>query len=449
MEKSREAPWGMLLQAVQRYNILPITSRCNVRCVFCSHQQNPPGVRVYEVPSLDIGQVEQLFPFLDAGRKVVIGESATTLKEGEPLTHPQVMQILEKVREAFPTTPVELTTNGSLLSPEKIKRLAKLAPLELNLSLNSASVKGRLLLMQDRQAETAIKAGGALTEAGIPFHGSVVAMPWINGWDDLRQTLIDFDRVGARTVRVFLPGHTRLAPDFLRCPPDLREKLSGLINDLQGIINVPTVLDPPLLDDLLAEVEGVTAGSPGAAGFCRGDVILAVEGQPVKSRVHAFQQIQRQSNPVVLARRAKETILLPILKKTGESSGLVFSYDLDPEVWQNAVQQVRRHRAGSVLVLTSMLAAVVVRRAQEADPLPAGQVYIKEVPNRFFGGSIMAGGLLVVNDFRAALLEWRQEHPGIIPDLMLLPGIAFDPWGHDLTGVPYWELEEDLPLVLV
>ncbi|MHB1127466.1 MAG: radical SAM protein [Bacillota bacterium] len=440
----------MLLQVVQRSNILPITSRCNVRCVFCSHRQNPPGVRVYEVPSLDLNQVDQLLNFLDAGQKIVIGESATTIKEGEPLTHPHIIEILGRVRGKFPTTPIELTTNGSLLTGDKIRRLADMAPLEVNLSLNSASGEGRQLLMQDSQAGTAIRAGEALAETGIPYHGSVVAMPWISGWTDLCQTLLYFDRAGARTVRVFLPGHTRLAPDSLRCPPDLRQRLSGFLQDLDGTLKVPITLEPPLLDNLRAEVEGVVTGSAAAkAGFFRGDIVQEVNGEPVKSRVHAYRLIQRLANPKVLVWRREETNALTISKKPGESSGLVLSFDLDPDVWEEAARQVLRYRAGRVLVLTSLLAADLIRQAQQAAPLPAEKVYIKKVTNSFFGGSIMAGGLLVTDDFRAAWLEWQQKHPGVRPDLILLPGLAFDPWGRDLQGIPYWQMEGEVPLVLV
>ena len=73
-----------------RKNILPLTSYCNVRCVFCSHKQNPDGVLIHRLPSLPVAKVEELVQLLDPREKVVIGESATRLVEGEPFTHPEI-----------------------------------------------------------------------------------------------------------------------------------------------------------------------------------------------------------------------------------------------------------------------------------------------------------------------------------------------------------------------
>jgi len=91
-----------LYHTVQVYNILPLTSVCNVRCLFCSHHQNPTAVRAVGVPPLPLHIVEDLLDFLDGKRKIVIGESASLIMEGEPFTHPHFFTCLDLIRKSFP-----------------------------------------------------------------------------------------------------------------------------------------------------------------------------------------------------------------------------------------------------------------------------------------------------------------------------------------------------------
>ena len=73
----------LLYHSVGRHNILPLTSRCGVSCLFCSHRYNPPGVRAVFFGDLEMEIIRELLDLLNPKEKIVIGESATRL-EGEP-----------------------------------------------------------------------------------------------------------------------------------------------------------------------------------------------------------------------------------------------------------------------------------------------------------------------------------------------------------------------------
>ncbi|KKM11387.1 hypothetical protein SY88_09160 [Clostridiales bacterium PH28_bin88] len=443
MARVLPAPETIVLRAVQDYNILPLTSRCNVRCIFCSHCQNPPEVEVYSLPPRTREQVRRSMEFLDGERKIVIGESATRIMEGEPLTHPEVLPILQEVRERFPTTAIQLTTNGSLLTARLAAELAQLQPLEINLSLNSADPGTRAYLMGEREGVRAVAAPTRLAEAGIAFHGSVVAIPWLVGWEELRQTVLFLARNGARTVRVFMPGFTRLAPPELRFPPELWEELDQAVRELAGETPVPVTLEPPRLQDLAAVIEGVIPGSPAAReGIRRGDTILQVAGEQVTSRVDAFYRTRRWGNPRLMVQRGSEKIEAVIQKGAGETSGLVLAYDLDPGLPALVEREARRRRARRVLLLCSQLGETVLGLALKPLGDEGLELFLHPVPSRFFGGSIMAAGLLVVSDFLAAFQEFQARHPVIQPDLVLLPAIAFDRQVRDLTGRSMLDLQE-------
>ena len=71
--------------------------------------------------------------------------------------------------------------------------------------------------------------------------------------------------------------------------------------------------------------------------------------------------------------------------------------------------------------------------------LPESQADLYMVKNRLFGGSIMAAGLLSVEDFSLAFEEYCSRHER--PDHILIPLEPFDWQGYDITGKHYRELE--------
>ncbi|MFO7819200.1 MAG: hypothetical protein R6V17_03080 [Halanaerobacter sp.] len=72
--------------SAQQDNILPITSVCNLDCKFCSHKGNPPEVKTFASGHRPLKEIRSLIDFLSADRKIIIGESATKIEEGEPFT---------------------------------------------------------------------------------------------------------------------------------------------------------------------------------------------------------------------------------------------------------------------------------------------------------------------------------------------------------------------------
>ena len=67
--------------------ILPITSRCNMGCIFCSNAYNPKSCEVFCIPPRPLEDIKDTILWLGGSRgPVVIGESVTRINEGEPLT---------------------------------------------------------------------------------------------------------------------------------------------------------------------------------------------------------------------------------------------------------------------------------------------------------------------------------------------------------------------------
>jgi NifB/MoaA-like Fe-S oxidoreductase len=436
-----------ILNGAAEANILPVTSHCNISCVFCSHHQNPPGVNVCRIKPCTLEEVKEVLYFIDPERPVVIGESASRIIEGEPLTHPAIREILSLLRNTFPRTPVQITTNGSLLDEKMVDFISGLGGVAVYLSLNSASERGRALLTGDVNARQSILSAGLLKRYGVPYHGSMVAMPHLVGWADLEETVMYLGEQGAETIRLFLPGYTRLANPALCFGQALREEIHRFLSHLRGKVEVPLTAEPPLIDNLEPVAAGVIAGSPAAAaGVLAGDVIQNVNGLPALTRVQAFRSVLKSGSPEITLKRGNNLYTLKLKKKPGERSGLVMDYDLDPILIEEIGRLVRRRGVQEAVALTSELAATVIGLGLKRFYKDRAEVKVVPVKNIYFGGSIGAAGLLTVSDFRFTLEEYLRKRPGNKPETVLLPGLAFDRRGRDLTGCSYLELERDFKI---
>ena len=432
----------LILHSAQEFNILPLTSRCDAKCVFCGHRYNPPQVRIVEIPPRTLEEVERTLLFLDGNKKIVIGESATNIIEGEPFSHPQFPQIIKLIREKYPHTVISLTTNGHRINRGMIHILQEAMPVEINVSLNSATVRGRKILMGERegQAEKGIKSVELLHRAGIPFHGSMVAMPHLVGWADLRTTIDYLCQCGALTVRILMAGYGKNACSELKFIPEvMHRELADFIYPLAETASCPLLLEPPMINDLKPVTAGALRGSKAyQAGIKRGDLILDINGRIPRSRVEAWELAQEPGKIHIKVEREGRVLELAWQNKRNEKSGLVMEYDFDMERWDRIESMVKR-LSGPAVMLCSLLAQNTLK-ALKKTVRQKELLNIQPVNNNFFGGSIGAAGLLTINDFYTAYGEYREIKDR--PELILLPREAFDYLGRDLTGRSYKELEE-------
>ena len=425
-------------------NVLVLTSTCNVRCVFCSHRQNPRGVEVFFVPALPLEFVEEQVSLLSPHRKVVIGESATRICEGEPFTHPQIRKILDLVRQKLPKTLLQLTTNGTLLTREACQHLDGIKPVELNISLNSADPQMRRSIMGEQAGKSVLGALENCNRYGLPFHGSIVALPHITGFSDLKRTLKTLEEFGAKSIRIFLPGSTSLAPPKLTFKKELWHELTLFIAEHAATSRIPVTLEPPLLTDLRPVIEGVLRDSPSfEAGLLRGDLLLGVQGEKPFSRADAFARAKKLADPSIRIERGGEAVEVILRKEKGQAPGFVMNFDLHPDTLHLMNRAAGKHKAEKVLVLTSEFAYPLLKEAFSAAGL---HFSLRPVRNTFFGGTIGCSGLLTVKDF---LRTARKPAKGREGELILLPGEAFDPFGRDLTGTSYADLEEALQVSVI
>jgi MoaA/NifB/PqqE/SkfB family radical SAM enzyme len=433
----KPAPFNLLLETVSRDNILVLTTSCSTACIFCSHLQNPAGIDAYYVDRLSREQIDTLVEFLDEKRKIVIGESATRICEGEPFLREDIIDILKSIRLKCANTPIQITTSGIHLNEAVLSELREIGNIELNVSLNSCSEQGRKKLFRGKTHLEAVAAVKQLKNYGIRYSGSIVAMPHLVGWEDIRETVMFLSCNDASLIRIFMPGYTRYSKGILP-PEDIRDSLSSFTAELGKSIEVPIVMEPSGINDLNAEVIGVLKGSPAwESGIARGDRILDVNGKNVVSRVDAYYKILKAGNPEIKVLRGGECREIAVNKKAKAPSGMVFDYDIHPDEIEDIEKAIQRNRGSSCLILTSDLAYGILTGCIAQNE----KVKIESVKNRYFGGNIMCAGLLTISDIEMHLAERGKK-----PEVLLLPGIMFDTAGRDLLGRQFEEVEEGLEI---
>jgi MoaA/NifB/PqqE/SkfB family radical SAM enzyme len=106
--------------------LLELTYACNWRCVFC---YNP---RHHDERPLGLAEWREVLDDLRA-----LGSLNLTFTGGEPLAHPEALDIMAAARERAMT--VRLFTNGGLVTEAIARRLGSLHPVGVELSLHGAT----------------------------------------------------------------------------------------------------------------------------------------------------------------------------------------------------------------------------------------------------------------------------------------------------------------------
>lgn len=431
----KPAPFNLLLETASRDNILILTTSCTTSCVFCSHLQNPDEIEAYYVNTLNREQIDTLIEFLDGTKKIIIGESATRICEGEPFLCSGIIEILEHIRNRYPKAAIQITTSGIHLDGAVITRLEAIGNIELNVSLNSSSANGRKKLYRGKEHFSAVEAVKLLKSSSLVYSGSIVVMPHLVGWEDIRETILFLQEYGAASIRLFMPGYTRFTKGLLP-PSDIRSSLESFTQEVVKLLQIPLVMEPSGVKDTLALVEGILAGSPAQkSGIIKGDRILGINGRRVVSRADAYYKAYEAGNPTIELERGEKIFETLVEKPVDSSSGMVFNYDIHPDTILGIKKGLSRNKGKSCLILTSELAydllSFCISDKREAE--------MEAVRNEFFGGNILCAGLLTLIDIEAHL-----GRRGSLPQVILLPGIMFDTAGRDLMGRHFMELEEKL-----
>jgi len=444
---------SVLYQSVQQFNILPLTSACPQSCIFCSHKFNPREIESFQLGHLSLALLEDLFPYLDTDNPVVIGESATRINEGEPFSHPRWQEILLKLRQKYPETPLKITSSGEGLKIKDIKLLQDFKPLRLCLSLNLISPDYRQKYLGVKKPARIKTVITELANTEIELEGSMVVLPRLTGFSEISKTIKFLAQTNKfKVVRLFKPGYTRFATQNLQQVLSVADKkLKEKIADLQREVELPLIYESAEIVDLLPVIQGIIRDTPAhEAGLKAGDILEEIEGDKPFSRVAAFHRfnnlLEKKESFKVLIKRGAKSLTKEVRSKEGFQSttdygGLVMAYDFSRPDYENLKEEIIKTDRKNIIILTApaavqRLQAALLRLEKELDK--NWQLKISEP--EFFGGNISATGLLTVSD----IFKTLKQEPKIKKSRVIMSSLPFDNQGRDLKGDYYTAIEERL-----
>ncbi|RQD70821.1 MAG: DUF512 domain-containing protein [Halanaerobium sp. MSAO_Bac5] len=442
----------ILFKTVKENNILPITSICKLNCIFCSHKNNPPEIETYSFGHLDFELIKTMLEFLDHKEAVIIGESASKIIEGEPFTHPKIMEILKLLRKKRPEAEIKITTSASFIKVRELQQLAELKPLELNISLNAPGPEERVFLMNDPQADNVFKIIKELKDYPIDFQASIVSMHHQLGFESLEKSLDFLERYNPPlSLRIFLAGFSNFAEGNNEAQPGFYFKLKEFINSRADNYSYPIIIEPQIITDLKAELEGIIKESAAdQAGLKKGDIILEVAGQKIKSRVDAFYKIKACADPKIIFKREGRKRTVTLTKVAGQKSGIIISYDISARKKAELLAYLEQSsKAGKNISTTAISSKIAFALLNNISQKYLGEGYnftLLKAENEFFGGNIFAAGLLLNSDLKKVI---EKNNPNC--QRLILPEIIYDYYGNDLAGNHYTELEDkyDCEIILL
>ncbi|MGB9699258.1 MAG: radical SAM protein [Thermodesulfobacteriota bacterium] len=456
-----------------------LATRCDCACAFCYLKGNPPALSLKqparsaeEEYAEALTRVKYFYPERRQSLFPTLGSPY------EVLAHPYALDLLRELRRKT-DRPLRLSTNGHSLTPKVIEELSLLQPIYLYLSLNSSSGERRKTIMHAPKAEIAIKALPLLKENRISY--AVVIVPWplpslAEMLADLQETIIYADAHEAHLIEVSLPGYSKYFPE----PPlfsrdELWKKIVETIRALRPKVSTPIIVKPSMFEEhLFAEklnstwLAGTVRNSPAYHGGLRsGDILVAINGLPMSNRPQTRDLLklyhqQHNSKIVVTIKRGGEKTDkqidphewdYPYHPATDHHLGIIFAgAGFRPSALEDLKSLIMARKAQRVLFLSSSLVKPYFVESLRQMVLPKEvQIQVIVPENRFFGGNIFMGDLLVVDDFIETIKEYLQKETA--PDLIVLPATPFalGYWQRDLTGRVYKEIERavGIPVVLL
>ena len=431
---------------------------CKIQCRYCYLKGNPPAF-VTRPTRTSFAELRLRLQYFDRGKALF---PRYISQNDETLTHPLAFEILSELRKKT-TRCLEISTNGKTLTEESIKRLKELKPVYLNISLTSADPHYRKTVARDRDAKTAIESLPLLRKYGINYFASVVAWPLLP-LKDIEKTIRYIDRNEATHIGIYYPGYSRYFPDPEKtaCTREHWHEVIHLVRRLRLEVDTPIVLDIQQYEEILlssrrneARLLGVIKNSPAhRAGLQWNDLVVEAAGNKIFFRNQLNKLLSllclNRENEVGIKVERQGKILTFILKAREDDYpyradhfpfGIIMYNLLDVSHLKGLKHVIQTHRAERVLFLTSFLMQSAVEDLLNKWQIMDSGVEIAFAvpPNKFLGGNIFVGDLLVVQDYIDFVEAWMKDHGNV--DLVIVPSTPFTAWGRDLTGRSYLDIE--------
>ena len=199
-------------------NVIPISSVCNAKCLFCSNKMNP--FPIYRCGFRPVREVREWLSsnkyILDSNPHFRVQLSDVLpgrISEGEATLHPQFFEILDLLRGNLRNC-FHMTTNGSRLTKDFVEKLARYKPFKVMLSYHSCNPTHwtNIFGLSMDEYYVATRAFKLLNDVGIDVVGAIVALPNVVGYKDIEKTMMFFNKHCTR-IQFWRPSYSKYASE--------------------------------------------------------------------------------------------------------------------------------------------------------------------------------------------------------------------------------------------
>jgi hypothetical protein len=452
----------------------PLSGICNAECVFCM-ERGLPFERDRSVLSLSEAgaRLKHYSPEL---QRCLFPSARPHM---EPFINKESVAILERARQKIPEDLFIITTNGTTLTEDIVKELARIKPVLVKLSINSTDVGIRKSLMGIKGKKKSIAESMSLfRKCDIPFIGSIVAWPSISN-DDMGACVREIAAFSPYGIRIRMPLLHKYSPVQPQENLDhYWRKTAEFVNSIKAETDVPCWIEPvqytrvpimPLLD-------GVIKNSPAmGAGILPGDMIVSINNIAVSSRskireLFASDEFDGMDLITVEIERGDQRLVFmldsfaacgstypynPNLRYPGEKFGMLLLPDFDVNFIDNILNHAIRHNATKILLFASPLTAGTVEGfISKVSPykefFEERDLWIYSLEDTWMEGNTAMLDSRFVDDYEKAVYKICRQLKSK-PDLILIPDCFGSSWGIDFTGRSAFEIERttDVPVELI
>ncbi len=503
-----------IIHSEAEQNVLPLGFLCHNRCIFCSHKniEKNSYLNNFCLYKRDIDEIADHIKFLNPSKRVIIGESATKIFEGEPFMRPDIADILKMIRKHIGANLISVTTCGAYFREDFFDNIEQIAPIEINFSLNSFNSEVRERILPDGRSEqtfTALeKLCGLITannqktsynnnnalintigiyEKNAPHNFITLSVslmainPELTPINEISKDIQKLRALDEITlIKIYLPRFSNLLfekffnsyESFEKYCKEISEKFAD-INSLPG--QTPVIIEPGAGIGTENSVAGIIPGSRAElAGIKASDEILAVNAIKPLTKSHCFELISKYAGDLNIKLKRKKSGIKPAENKgialilTNETEfevkfkdfngknegagGMVFESDMGFYSLNELIKTAEKLRNSNkkALFFTSKLSIEYIRNLFKKYKL-ADVLAPVAAENQYFGGNIDCAGLLTLSDIEKNI--YRPEiinfmNSNNISDI-IIPEILFDHLDIDLEGNKFIDFQEKLPYRII
>ncbi len=244
------------------YLRISVTDRCNFRCRYCV-----PSTPFKVIAHEKIARYEEILKLTSLACE--LGITKVRITGGEPFARKGIMFFLERLCKLSDLQDISITTNGALLTPEKIQALINMGIRRLNFSLDTLNPETfKTITGRDRFAQV-WETIQAAHKAGIrPIKINAVALRGINDNDIQDLAALSIDKpFHIRFIEYMPMGNSDVEKSQQILTDEIRERIVAAHGPLEPVQHNKN--DGPAKNFRLKNAKGILGFiTPVSSHFC-------------------------------------------------------------------------------------------------------------------------------------------------------------------------------------